>query len=99
MSEKARLAVQRARKDERVAVRLSAAAKQTLEYAAEVSGRSLSDFVVASAMEAAHKTIEEHNLMRLGEEDRARFLDALLHPPEPNEALRRAAARHKEIMG
>ena len=31
----------------------------------------------------------------LSERDSAAFVDALLHPPEPNEALKSAAARYK----
>ncbi|MFQ5785946.1 MAG: DUF1778 domain-containing protein [Alphaproteobacteria bacterium] len=85
------------RKRERLAVRLSGAAKRTLERAAEVSGRSLSDFVVASALDAAHQTIEEHDRIRLAAEDRAVFLAALANPPEPGEALRSAVAHYEAL--
>ncbi len=86
------------RKSARVAVRLSEAAKRTLEYAAEVSGRSLSDFVVASALENAQRTIEEHDRMRLRGEDREVFLPALANPPEPSPKLRAAFERYKSRM-
>jgi len=43
-----------------------------LKRAAEVEGRTLTDFVVASASAAAHKTIEDAKLLRLSAEDQQR---------------------------
>lgn len=86
-------------KSERVAVRLTPAVKRELERAAEVTGRSLSDFVVSSALSAAQKAIEQHERFRLAEADREVFLAALANPPAPNEALRTAAKRHRRLRG
>ncbi len=86
------------RKDERVNVRLSSSVKSTLEYAAAVTGRSVSDFMVSSALSAAHEAIEDHERMKLIAEDREVFLQALLKPRVPNKALRDAAKRHKKIL-
>ncbi len=88
-----------AHKRERIAVRLTPTAKQALERAAEVSGRSLSDFVVDSAFRAAKQTIEEHERLCLSGEDRKAFLAALDNPPKPNRALRGAAARYRQFTG
>lgn len=87
------------RKEERLAVRLSAEAKRILAHAADVSGRSLSDFVVSSAMTAAHETIDQYERMRLTKEDRDVFLAAFSEPPEPNEALKAAVKRYRERTG
>ena len=87
------------KKDERVAVRLPAKAKRMLEDAAATSGRSLTDFVVDSAMAAAQDTIENMERIRLALEDRAAFMAALANPPEPNAALQTAAARHQKPTG
>jgi len=84
----------RARKDERVAVRVPADVKQTLERAASCSGRSLSDFVVESALRAAQQTLEASLKMQLAEKDRQVFLAALVTPPMPNAALMAAAKRY-----
>lgn len=89
----------RRHKDERVYVRVSEDVKRTLERAAEVTGRSLSDFVVNSAFDAARKAIEDAERMHLAAEDRAVFLAALSTPPAPNDALKAAAARHKKLIG
>jgi len=88
----------RTRRNARVAVRLTADAKDTLERAAEITGRSLSDFVVASAVTAARRTIEETVRMRLAERDRAAFLEALANPPAPSKALRSAARRYDRLV-
>ncbi len=84
-------------KSERVAVRLTPAVKRALERGAEVSGRSLSDFVVDSAYRAARRAIEDHERLHLSDRDREAFLAALDNPPEPNQALRRAAQRHDRL--
>ncbi|MCH8917610.1 MAG: DUF1778 domain-containing protein [Alphaproteobacteria bacterium] len=86
------------RKQERVNVRLSSSVKSTLEYAAAVSGRSVSDFIVSSALRAAHEAIENHERMKLIAEDRVVFMRALSKPPAPNKALRDAAKSHKKIL-
>ncbi len=86
------------RKQERVNVRLSSSVKKTLEYAAAVSGRSVSDFIVSSALSAAHEAIEDHERMKLIAEDREVFMQALLKPPAPNKALRDAAKSHKKFL-
>ena len=51
--------------------------------AAELTGWSLTDFVLASAQETASRTLREHDVMILGTRDREAFVDALLNPPEP----------------
>ena len=60
-----------------------------VKRAAEIQGRSISDFVVAAAQEAAHRTIEETHLIRLSAEDQRRFVELLLDPPKLSPALAR----------
>lgn len=87
----------RSNRTERIAVRLPSDAKRTLERAAEITGRSLTDFVVDNALTAARKAIEESEQMHLTGEDREMFLAALANPSEPNEALKAAAARYRRL--
>ena len=82
----------------RVEARLSPEALAIVKRAAELQGRSVSDFVVAAAQEAAQRTIEEVQVLRLAIEDQQALATALLNPPEPNEALRRAAAAHRRLV-
>lgn len=70
-----------------------------LKRAAEIEGRSLSDFVVSAAREAAARTIEETEVLRLSVEDQKLFVEAILNPPEPNAALKRAAKLHRKLIG
>jgi uncharacterized protein (DUF1778 family) len=86
------------RKNQRLAVRLSADNKALLEQAALETGSTLSEFVVNSALAAARDVIENVERMVLRGEDRDFFLAMLENPPEPNEALREAAARYKEFV-
>jgi uncharacterized protein (DUF1778 family) len=65
-----------------------------VERAAELEGRSVSDFVVAAAQAAAHRTIEETQIIRLSVKDQVRFVDLLLNPPELSPALERARKAH-----
>ena len=57
------------------------------------------DFVVSAAREAACRTIAEVEVLELSAEDQKRFADAILKPPAPNAALRRAARRRRELLG
>lgn len=82
---------------ERFDARLSAADKRLLDRAAEISGRSLTDFVLGSARDAALRTIERFEGMALVDpRDQAAFVDALLRSPAPNRRLRQAARRYRK---
>jgi uncharacterized protein (DUF1778 family) len=82
----------------RLEARISPEALAAVRRAAEIQGRSLSDFVVSAAQEAAQKTIEEAQVLRLAVEDQRTLAASILNPPEPNEALRRAAAAHQRLV-
>ena len=69
-----------------------------IKRAASIQNRSMSDFVVSAARDAAQRAIEEAEIIRLSMVDQQRFVDALLSPPEPNDALKRAIARHGELV-
>lgn len=70
-----------------------------LKRAAEVQGRTLTDFVLTAAKDAASKAIEESEILRLSVEDQHRFASALIDPPKPSPALRRAFARRRRLFG
>lgn len=82
----------------RIEARIAPDALAVVKHAAEIQGRSLSDFVVVAAQEAAHRAIEEAHLIRLSMEDRRRFVDCLLNPPEPSPALLRAKEAHARLI-
>ncbi len=82
----------------RLEARLPAEVHALLKRAAEIQGRSLTDFVVAAAHDAARRTIEETEIIRLSNADQQRIAASLLNPPEPTAALRRAFARHRKLF-
>jgi len=82
----------------RIEARIAPEALLVVKRAAELEGRSVSDFVVAAAQEAARRTIDEAHLIRLSIEDQTRFADLILNPPEPNDALRRAGDAHGRLV-
>ena len=81
----------------RVEARIAPDALAVVKRAAELQGRSVSDFVVAAAQDAAQRTIEETQILRLSIEDQRRFVDLLLNPPPLSPALQRARAAHKRL--
>jgi len=88
-----------ARRTERLEARVTPAEKQFLTRAAELSGRSLTDFLLANLHESAQRIMHEHNVMLLSDVDSSAFMEAMLNTPDPNPALRRAARRHWEMRG
>ena len=70
-----------------------------VKRAAELQGRSVSDFVVAAAQEAAHRAIEESAIIRLSAEDQQRFIELLLNPPPLTPAMERAREAHQQLFG
>ena len=86
-------------RSERLEARISRAQKDLFVRAADLQGRSLTDFVVVSAQEAALQTVRAHDALRLSERDREAFVSALLAPPAPAKTLQRAARRYRERTG
>lgn len=90
--------MQRPNNTSRLEARLPSEVHAMLKRAAELQGRTLTDFVVAAASEAARKTIEDMEIIRLSAEDQRRVAEALLHPPDPSPALLRAYERHRRMV-
>jgi uncharacterized protein (DUF1778 family) len=82
----------------RIEARIAPEALAVVKHAAEIQGRSLSDFVVAAAQEAANRTIEEAQLIRLTMDDQRRFVDLLLNPPPLSPAMQRAKKAHARLI-
>ena len=83
-----------ARLEARIAPDVLAAVKR----AAEIQGRSVSDFVVAAAQDAAERTIHEAQIIRLSIADQERIADLLANPPAESPGLQRAFAAHRELI-
>jgi uncharacterized protein (DUF1778 family) len=85
-------------KIDRIAARLTPEQKRLLQRAADLSGRSLTDFVVSSALASAEEVIQTRQIVTLSTRDSLVFAEAVLHPSPPGEALRRAAQRRHELI-
>jgi uncharacterized protein (DUF1778 family) len=83
----------------RLEARLPPAVMARLKRAAEIRGRTLTDFVVAAADEAACRAIEETEIIRVSLEGQRQIAEAILNPPPPTAALKRAAKRYRELYG
>ncbi|TAN64342.1 DUF1778 domain-containing protein [bacterium] len=83
----------------RLEARINSEQKALFEKAATLQGCSLSNFVIASAREAAIKAIREHEVIRLVGPDREAFIAALINPPKPTRKMQEAAKRYKKQAG
>ena len=88
----------RASRIARLEARITRDALAVVRGAAEIQGRSVSDFVVAAAQEAAQKTVAEVEVIRLSREAQEKFAALLLHPPAPTRALKKAFDRRRSMI-
>jgi uncharacterized protein (DUF1778 family) len=86
------------RKEERLEARVVPDQKRLVECAAALRGTSVKEFVVASAQAAATSTIKQFDILRLRDQAREVFINAVLNPPSPNDAVRAAAKRYGRNM-
>lgn len=86
-------------KRERLEARVSPEQKALFERAAQLQGRTLTDFMVGALQEAATRAIRDHEVLTLSARDSLALAEAILNPPEPNEVLREAARRSRELFG
>jgi uncharacterized protein (DUF1778 family) len=85
-------------RSERFEARLRPEDKALMQRAADLSGRKLSEYVIASAREAAVRTIRQFESMVLSEPgDQEAFAMALLQPPAPGRRLKAAARRYRSM--
>ena len=82
----------------RLEARITTDLHAMLKRAAELQGRTMTDFVVAAVQDAAQRAIEQAEVMRLSLADQACFAQALLSPPAPSAALKRAFARRSKLL-
>ena len=86
-------------KTARLETRVTAEQKRLFQRAADLTGRSLTDFILNSAQEVAARTVREHDVLTVSGRDRELFVSALLQPPAPSRRLRQAAGRYKRALG
>ncbi len=82
----------------RIEARIAPDALRIVRRAAELQGRSVSDFVVDSALNMARKAIEETDIVRLAVEDQRAVAEAIFNPPPLTPGMERAIDRYKGLI-
>ena len=84
-------------KKQRIDLRLNEDDKHMIEEAAAMTNQSISQFMVSTASERAAEVIDQHGRLLLNEESWNLVMDAITNPPAPNDRLKRAANRLREL--
>src|SRR5436189_6312483 len=79
--------------------RLNEQQKLLIQHAADLEGRTMTDFVLHSAETAAERTIKERAMLILSARETEAFVDAILNPREPGSVLRAAARHYRNTVG
>ena len=83
-------------KEARLVARVSSSTQELIKTAAELSGVTLSQFLIEAARSKASTIISETQTVKLTLEGAESFFAAFDNPPEPNERLKAAADRYFE---
>jgi uncharacterized protein (DUF1778 family) len=76
--------------------RINETQKLLIQRAADLEGRTMTDFVLDSAKAAAERAIEKHDMLILTARETEAFADAILNAADPGPVLRRAARDYRE---
>jgi uncharacterized protein (DUF1778 family) len=82
----------------RIEARISPDLLATVKRAAELQGRSVSDFVVTATAEAAQKVVTDAELIKLSRAASEKIAEMLMNPPQPTEALQEAFAHRRRLI-
>ena len=82
----------------RFEMRMSPYVRKVVERAAEIQGRSMSDFIAAAAEQAAEKAIREAHIIELTIDEQRAFAEGLLNPPKLGAAWKRARESHRRLI-
>ncbi len=81
-------------KNERINLRIKSSAKRLIDLAAGFEGKTISHFILTSALKSAEQTVQEHQEMILNAENSKAFFDALSAPVRFNQKLTTAFEEH-----
>lgn len=81
--------------NERITARVTEHIKDTLLAAAELTGATLNQFLIQSALEKAEDIIEKDKLIQLSDKDTLFFFQSLEAPPTPNSKLTNAIDNYR----
>jgi uncharacterized protein (DUF1778 family) len=84
-------------KQDRIGARVPHDVYETLCRAAELSGATINQFLVQSALKEAQAVIEREQIIRLSARDWDWMLNLLENPPQPNASLKAAMNRYQKV--
>jgi uncharacterized protein (DUF1778 family) len=90
---------QEAPRNARLEARVPSDQKDLFQRAAALTGRTLSEFVIDTAQEAATRIVQEHEIIRLSRAEQIAFVSALLAPAEPGARLKKAVRSYRQKTG
>lgn len=82
----------------RLEARISRDLHGAVKRAAELQGRTVTDFVVDALQSAASKAITQADHVRMSIADQEAFANALITPAKPNAALKRAFSKANKLL-
>ena len=80
-------------RSERVDLRMTPSAKRTLQQAAALTHKTLTEFLLDSGLNSAFDTLADRRVLRLDDASWKAFMSALDAPPKNNPRLRKLLAR------
>jgi uncharacterized protein (DUF1778 family) len=80
-------------RSERVDLRMTPTAKRTLQRAAAVSNKTLTEFLLDTGLNTAFDTLADRRVFQLDEKRWAKFMRELATPPRRNPRLRKLLTR------
>ncbi len=87
----------RTNRTEKLDLRITPAAKRTLQSAAEASHKTVSEFVLESALQRADNVLAERQVFRLDVAQWKKFLAALDAKPKPRPRLQRLLSQRSVL--
>lgn len=83
------------KQNQRVSARVPPHVYDMLSQAAELTGSTVNQFLVQSALDKAQKVMEREHFIRMTTRSASLFFDTLENPPEPNKKLKHAIKAYK----
>jgi uncharacterized protein (DUF1778 family) len=82
----------------RLEARISHDLHGLLRQAADLEGRSVTDFVVAAVQQAASDALAKAHFIQLAQVDQAQFAKSLMAPSKPKAALKLAFENRRKLL-
>ncbi|WP_455933699.1 type II toxin-antitoxin system TacA family antitoxin [Neisseria sp.] len=82
----------------RIEARIPIEIQQIIKQAANLEGRTLTDFMIKALSEAAKQTIEENQMVKLSMADQQRFVEIMRSSNQSTVAMQEAMKLHEKMV-